>query len=155
MSLSANLFALLLCAAAPDGGDQPARGTEIVEEKMTLNELRQRLEELRNGQFGVIQDTRALVRELRLPAHQRTEVEGITASADAKQHEVGRAAMALLARVKAENTAVLVVEVLQQVHRDISTVQERFQTGAGAQTLDLQHEIIDTLKEMIDALKSR
>jgi hypothetical protein len=157
MSLSANLFALLMCAAAANGGDQPARGTEAVQEKITVRELRQRLEELRDGQLEVILATRDLLREMAIKDPWRSGPTDVTRVKPlAKQHELSRAAEALIARLQAEGMAVAFVEVFQQVHRDMSTVAARLEkTDVGPATRALQRDIVDTLEEMIRATKSR
>jgi hypothetical protein len=156
MSLSANLVALVLCAAVADGGEQPARSAEVVQEKLTLGELRMRLAELRDGQRTVILDTRELLRERRRNHLGPDRVESIAAKAVGRQYELCRTAKAMIARLDSEGTATAFVEVFQQVHQDMTRVAERLaKTDLGDDTRALQDEIVATLEEMIDALKSR
>jgi hypothetical protein len=154
MSLSANLFALLLCAAALDGGGRPEIHSEVVQEKLTLPELGKQLKALRDAQLEGIVATRDLRRQLALKDHwQNNEIEATRAKALAKQHEVCRAAKAIVTRLEADGAAVAFVEVLQQVHGDMSTAAARLdEKDVGPETERLQHDIAETLEEMFDAV---
>jgi len=56
--------------------------------------------------------------------------------------------------VKEEGSANAFLEVFQQLRLDMANVQRRLdKTDAGTLTLNLEQDIIDTLKEMIEALK--
>jgi len=56
--------------------------------------------------------------------------------------------------IEAEGSAVAFPEVFMQVREDMKHVKRRLEvTDAGAVTQAIEHDIIDTLKEMIEALK--
>lgn len=56
--------------------------------------------------------------------------------------------------VKAEGSAIAFLEVFQQLRQDMANVQGRLaKTEAGVLTQTIEQDIIDTLKEMIDAVK--
>jgi hypothetical protein len=152
--LGANLFVLLLVAAAPDGGEQPARSAEIVQEKLTFGEVRRRLEELRDGQREVNLATLELRRAMAIQDPWRNAPSDVAKVKPlAKQHALRHAAKALIARLEAEGTAVTFVEVLQQLRQDMTEVAARLEKmDLGADTRTLQDEIVATLEEMLEAV---
>src|SRR5207247_900442 len=60
-----------------------------------------------------------------------------------------------IAMIKAEGSAIAFLEVFQQVRQDMVSVQRRLgKTDVGNLTQSIEKDIIDTLKEMLDALKN-
>jgi hypothetical protein len=71
-----------------------------------------------------------------------------------KEEEIVREARAGLKLLEAEGSAVAFAEVFQQVKGDMETVAVRLRkTDTGVVTVTIENQIIDTLKEMIEALK--
>jgi hypothetical protein len=71
-----------------------------------------------------------------------------------KEDEIAKQALAALALVEAEGSAVAFAEVFRQVHADMETVAARLRrTDTGTVTVTIENDIIATLREMIEALK--
>ncbi len=71
-----------------------------------------------------------------------------------KEEEIVKEARAGLKLLEAEGSAVAFAEVFQQVKSDMETVALRLRkTDTGVVTVTIENQIIDTLKEMIEALK--
>jgi hypothetical protein len=154
--LGASLFVVLLCAAAPDGGEQPARGAETVQAKI-IPELGQRLEGMLAEQIKVRDATVQLGKTIAANDGRsgRGEHQAGQILRD-QQQEICRSAKSAITLLENERAVVAFVEVFQQVHNDMRAVEARLgKTDAGAATIDLQNEIIGTLEEMIEALKPR
>jgi len=71
-----------------------------------------------------------------------------------KEDEIVKEANAGLRLLEAEGSAVAFAEVFQQVRGDMQTVSVRLRkTDTGVVTVTIENQIIDTLQEMIEALK--
>ncbi|MHB1422289.1 MAG: hypothetical protein ACYC3I_03640 [Gemmataceae bacterium] len=71
-----------------------------------------------------------------------------------REEEIVKEARAGLALLEAEGSAVAFAEVFSQVKGDMETVAARLRrTDTGVVTVTIEEQIIDTLKEMIEALK--
>jgi hypothetical protein len=71
-----------------------------------------------------------------------------------KEEEIVREANTAIRLIEAEGSAVAFAEVFKQVRDDMGTVAGRLRkTDVGEVTITIENQIIDTLKEMIEALK--
>jgi hypothetical protein len=71
-----------------------------------------------------------------------------------KEHEIVLEAATAIRLIEADGSAVAFAEVFKQVHTDMQTVEGRLRkTDVGAVTVQIENDIIDTLKEMVEALK--
>lgn len=71
-----------------------------------------------------------------------------------KEDEIVREAHAALKLIKTEGSAVAFAEVFEQVSKDMETAMNRLRrTDVGEVTQRIENDIIETLKEMIEALK--
>jgi hypothetical protein len=70
------------------------------------------------------------------------------------EQDIIKEASTAIRLIEAEGSAIAFAEVFKQVRSDMVRVAERLRkTDAGALTVRIENDIIDTLKEMIEALK--
>lgn len=121
-----------------------------------LAALQARCEKMLAMQIAVLHGTQALDKNIlksedKKPAHADKQ-RGLRLSDDEK--EIVLEADKAIQMLEAEGSAVAFPEVFQQVREDMRHVQRRlYVTDAGVVTQAIEQDIIDTLKEMIEALK--
>jgi DNA repair exonuclease SbcCD ATPase subunit len=107
-------------------------------------------------QIGVRDDTVALdkvIQDNPNSAPTRADQQASLQLSD-REEEIIKEARAGLALLEAEGSAVAFAEVFSQVKDDMETVAVRLRkTDTGVVTVTIENQIIDTLKEMIEALK--
>lgn len=107
-------------------------------------------------QIGVRDDTVALDKVIKenpnsLPTRADQQASNVLSD---REEEIVKEARAGLALLEAEGSAVAFAEVFSQVKGDMETVAIRLRkTDTGVVTVTIEDQIIDTLKEMIEALK--
>jgi hypothetical protein len=107
-------------------------------------------------QIGVRDDTVALDKVIKdNPNSQPTRADQQASNVlSDREEEIVREARAGLALLEAEGSAVAFAEVFAQVKSDMETVAIHLRkTDTGVVTVTIEDQIIDTLKEMIEALK--
>src|SRR5579884_1761729 len=107
-------------------------------------------------QIGVRDDTVALDKVIQdNPNSQPTRADQQASNVlSDREEEIVKEARAGLALLEAEGSAVAFAEVFSQVKGDMETVAVRLRkTDTGVVTVTIEDQIIDTLKEMIEALK--
>jgi RNA binding exosome subunit len=107
-------------------------------------------------QIGVRDDTVALDKVIKdNPNSQPTRADQQASNVlSDREEEIVKEARAGLALLEAEGSAVAFAEVFSQVKGDMETVALRLRkTDTGVVTVTIEDQIIDTLKEMIEALK--
>jgi molecular chaperone GrpE (heat shock protein) len=107
-------------------------------------------------QIGVRDDTAALDKVIKdNPNGQATRADQQASNVlSDREEEIVKEARAGLALLEAEGSAVAFAEVFAQVKGDMETVALRLRkTDTGVVTVTIEDQIIDTLKEMIEALK--
>lgn len=107
-------------------------------------------------QIGVRDDTVALDKVIQdNPNSQPTRADQQASNVlSDREEEIVKEARAGLALLEAEGSAVAFAEVFSQVKGDMETVALRLRkTDTGVVTVTIEDQIIDTLKEMIEALK--
>src|SRR5579875_1773671 len=107
-------------------------------------------------QIGVRDDTVALDKVIKdNPNGQPTRADQQASNVlSDREEEIVKEARAGLALLEAEGSAVAFAEVFSQVKGDMETVAVRLRkTDTGVVTVTIEDQIIDTLKEMIEALK--
>jgi hypothetical protein len=89
------------------------------------------------------------------PKGEKTRADEIAGNGLAdKEEEIIKEATAGLRLLEAEGSAVAFAEVFQQVRADMITVHGRLnKTDVGVVTVTIENQIIDTLSEMVEALK--
>jgi len=131
---------------------------QIREEEMKrlLAQLQTRCEKMLNMQISVKTSTEELDKAIKaLPSQKPTRVEDQKALelSDAEDAIV-REATAAIQLIEQEGSAIAFAEVFGQVRQDMILVAQKLKrTDAGAITQGIETDIIDSLKEMIAALK--
>jgi hypothetical protein len=121
-----------------------------------LARLEQRCRRMLALQIGVRDDTVALDKVIKdNPNSQPTRADQQASNVlSDREEEIVREARAGLALLEAEGSAVAFAEVFAQVKGDMETVAIHLRkTDTGIVTVTIEDQIIDTLKEMIEALK--
>ena len=109
-------------------------------------------------QIGVRDDTVALDKVIKTNTNStatRADQQASLQLSD-REEEIVKEARAGLALLEEEGSAVAFAEVFSQVKGDMELVAGRLRkTDTGIVTVTIEDQIIDTLKEMIEALKKR
>ena len=123
-----------------------------------LAALQQRCERMRAMQIEVRNETISVFKVCEASSDKkptRTEVQKSLGLSD-KENEIVREASKAMKLLEAEGSAVAFFEVFSQVRGDMQTVAVRLQkTDIGVVTQTIEQDIIDTLGEMIEALKKK
>jgi hypothetical protein len=121
-----------------------------------LAKLEQRCRHMLALQIGVRDDTVALDKVIKSNPNSvatRADQQASLVLSD-REEEIVKEARAGLALLEEEGSAVAFAEVFSQVKGDMETVAIRLRmTDTGVVTVAIEDQIIDTLKEMIEALK--
>jgi hypothetical protein len=149
-------------AGAQEQRQSPADDARTVhqlrEEKFErdLADVTQRCQKMLDIQSAVCSDTKALDKIIQGNADKKPRAEDRQAAkklAD-KMVEMVTVATAIIDMLGAAGSAVAFPEIFQEIREDMQRVQRRLELGdAGIATQNLELDIIDTLTEMLRALK--
>jgi hypothetical protein len=126
------------------------------ERQALLASLRARCELLLQLQTEVYNGTIAVDKSIAANAERKPARAHHQKSLDlsAREETIVAEADKAIAMIKAEGSAIAFLEVFQQMRLDMASVQRRLgKTDVGNLTQTIEKDIIDTLKEMIEALK--
>lgn len=121
-----------------------------------LAQLQARCEKMLAMQIRVYNETKAIfeVVEGRPGKKSEREDQGRSLAQSREEGEIVKEASKAIELLEAEGSAVAFPEVFQQVREDMRIVQRRLEiTDVGVVTQGIESDIIDTLREMVDALK--
>jgi len=126
------------------------------EQLRVLADLQRRCEKMLAMQEAVYRDTVKLDQRVQAnPDKKPTREEEILSGVlSRREDEIVAEADRAIALIQAEGSAVAFAEVFQQLRQDMARVSTRlYKTDPGAETQAIEQDIIETLKEMIEALK--
>jgi predicted house-cleaning noncanonical NTP pyrophosphatase (MazG superfamily) len=126
------------------------------EQLRVLADLQRRCEKMLAMQEAVYHDTVKLDNRIQSNSDKKPtrEDEIVSGVLSRREDEIVAEADRAIALVQAEGSAVAFAEVLQQVRQDMARVSTRlYKTDPGTETQAIERDIIDMLKEMIEALK--
>nr|BAL52361.1 hypothetical protein HGMM_F01A04C08 [uncultured Planctomycetota bacterium] len=126
------------------------------EQLRVLADLQRRCEKMLAMQEAVYNDTVKLDNRIQTNPEKKPtrEDEIFSGVLSRREDEIVAEADRAIALVQAEGSAVAFAEVLQQVRQDMARVSTRlYKTDPGTETQAIERDIIDMLKEMIEALK--
>ncbi len=126
------------------------------EQLRVLADLQRRCEKMLAMQEAVYQDTVKLDQRIQTnPDKKPTREEEILSGVlSRREDEIVAEADRAIALLQAEGSSVAFAEVMQQLRQDMARVSNRlYKTDPGPETQAIEQDIIETLKEMIDALK--
>ncbi len=126
------------------------------EQLRVLADLQRRCEKMLAMQEAVYQDTVKLDQRIQTnPDKKPTREEEILSGVlSRREDEVVAEADRAIALLQAEGSSVAFAEVMRQLRQDMARVSNRlYKTDPGPETQAIEQDIIETLKEMIEALK--
>jgi hypothetical protein len=126
------------------------------EQLRVLADLQRRCEKMLAMQEAVYQDTVKLDQRIQTnPDKKPTREEEILSGVlSRREDEIVAEADRAIALLQAEGSSVAFAEVMRQLRQDMARVSNRlYKTDPGPETQAIEQDIIETLKEMIEALK--
>ena len=126
------------------------------EQLRVLADLQRRCEKMLAMQEAVYQDTVKLDQRIQTnpdkkPTREEQVLSGVLSR---REDEIVAEADRAIALLQAEGSSVAFAEVMQQLRQDMARVSNRlYKTDPGPETQAIEQDIIETLKEMIEALK--
>jgi hypothetical protein len=149
-SFAVSVLVGALAAFALTAGE-PAR-----EKKVDWIDLKARCQKMLALQDGVYQQTLRLHKAIEMIEDKKPRAKEKWAALKLAGAEKALVAEAVQATKALEDASVAFPEVFRQLQQDMVNVERRLQRcDAGVVTRAIQKDIIDTLQEMIDALKER